>query len=230
MQFSRRFLKFSRGSGTPPRHIFSIRVSTCETSVLLCQCVQLLLHPVNQLYMHTLFCFHLKGPFGVFLPHHVKQVKGNQASSQNSQLSHSVLLSCLAEQSCRAGQGNHCHADMETAEPSLQAFTNRAQRPHSLWVAGKRPIASLNPEHSDIEVCPGHFNTLGHKQALIPGTALTVTAAPGLTAMAPHQNAAKGGHRLMLYFPLPLHLPWQAEDSQGEQQRTTHFLTGKRCT
>lgn len=35
------------------------RVPACETSVLLCQCVQLLLHPVNQLYMHTLFCCHL---------------------------------------------------------------------------------------------------------------------------------------------------------------------------
>lgn len=48
---------------------------------------------------------------------------------------------------------------------------------------------------------------LGQKDALIPGTALTVTAAPVLSAMALHWNAAKGGPSLMLYFPLPLHLP-----------------------
>lgn len=115
---------------------------------------------------------------------------------------------------------------METAEPFLQAFANRA---HSLWVAGKKPLASLDPEHFHTlkGVCPGHFNTLGQEQAMVPGMALSVTAAPVLTAMTLHWNAAKEGHSLMLYFPLPLHLPWQAEHSQGEQQRATHFLTGK---
>lgn len=142
-----------------------------------------------------------------------------------------MLLSCLAEQPCRARQGNYpacldCCVDMETAEPFLQAFANRAQRPYSLSVAGKKPLASLDPKHLDTlkGVCPGLFSVRNRPWYLARPF---LRAAPVLTAMALHQNSAKEGHSLMLYFPLLLHLPWQPEHSQREQQRATHFLTGK---
>lgn len=63
-------------------------------------------------------------------------------------------------------------------------------------MAGKKPLVSLEPEHVDTLklVYPGCFNTLGQKQAMLPGTALTVTASRVLTALALHWNSAKDGH------------------------------------
>lgn len=45
--------------------------------------------------------------------------------------------------------------DMETAEPFLQAFSNRAQRPHSLWGAGKEATCisrSRALRHSEVSL------------------------------------------------------------------------------